>query len=455
MLKKIFKVFGFTLAVILGALAFCLAPIDWTPYQQMPYYQEVKAHLRALAAKPKPQPISRLQAGWAKVNMTPAYATPTAGYGGRKGKPFESVHDSVYARALVLDNGALRVAIVSLDLLIVPPTVTAQLKEKLPNIGFSLDRTYLAATHSHNSLGGWGKKLAGKLFAGKYEQRMVDHLTQAILTAIDQAQKQLAPAQVGFSRMAAPAFVFNRLVGKKGITDPWIRTIKLKKSNGQTALLCTYAAHATCLDMYRMQLSRDYPGVLVDALEKKDSISVDFAMFMAGAVGSQGPVEKGNDQQAMDSLAYGLNHIIEAQLNCIPMQPDTSLILNILRVPLPLREPQRKISANWRIRPWLFNAIYGSYPSEMKALRIGQQILVGTPCDFSGELVPDFDSLCRQKGINLLITSFNGGYVGYITPDAYYELNTYETNHMNWFGPYNAAYFEEVMKELISINYSH
>jgi len=85
----------------------------------------------------------------------------------------------------------------------------------------------------------------------------------------------------------------------------------------------------------------------------------------------------------------------------------------------------------------------------MKALRIGQQVLVGVPGDFSGELVANFEAISRQKGVNLLITKFNGGYVGYITPDVYYSLPAYETLHMNWYGPYKAAYFEEVMQELI------
>ncbi len=77
--------------------------------------------------------------------------------------------------------------------------------------------------------------------------------------------------------------------------------------------------------------------------------------------------------------------------------------------------------------------------------------MLGTPCDFSGELVRDFETISQKKGINLMITSFNGGYVGYITPDVYYDLKSYETRDMNWFGPYNAAYFEEVMQALIRI----
>ncbi len=67
------------------------------------------------------------------------------------------MHDSIYVRSLVIDNGTQRVAIVSADLLIIPPTVTALLEMELPTIGFTLDNTYLGATHSHNSIGNWAK----------------------------------------------------------------------------------------------------------------------------------------------------------------------------------------------------------------------------------------------------------------------------------------------------------
>ncbi|WP_332368477.1 hypothetical protein [Spirosoma telluris] len=118
-------------------------------------------------------------------------------------------------------------------------------------------------------------------------------------------------------------------------------------------------------------------------------------------------------------------------------------------LPLGLREPHPRVIGNWRVRPWLFYAIYGDYPSDLKALRIGQTVLLGTPCDFSGEFVADFKPLATQKGVNLMITSFDGGYIGYVTPDAYYNRPTYETRDMNWFGPYNGAYFEEMMMGLL------
>src|SRR5690349_17239727 len=43
--------------------------------------------------------------GFAKENITPAYLTATAGYGNRLGKKVTSVHDSIYVRCIVVDNG--------------------------------------------------------------------------------------------------------------------------------------------------------------------------------------------------------------------------------------------------------------------------------------------------------------------------------------------------------------
>src|SRR5690606_42076053 len=48
-------------------------------------------------------------------------------------------------------------------------------------------------------------------------------------------------------------------------------------------------------------------------------------------------------------------------------------------------------------------------------------MLLGTPCDFSGELMPPIDSAARAHGMNAMVTSFNGQYIGYITADQWYD----------------------------------
>ncbi|GAB3896520.1 neutral/alkaline non-lysosomal ceramidase N-terminal domain-containing protein [Larkinella knui] len=444
-LRIFFKLVLGLIGAILLFLAASLAPVDDDPYRKTEYYKHTRQQLLNLAPPPNPQ--TGLRAGWAKVNLTPSFTTPTGGYGARKGKHWSTVSDSIYVRTLVLDNGGTKVAIIALDLLITPPTVTEQLKKRLPEIGFRWENIFTGAIHSHNSLGGWAPGLVGELFSGDFDQRVVDHITDTILKSIVSAQKQLAPAQVGFAEIDAPDLVYNRM-NDEGKVDSEVRLLKLKKNTGESALLCTFGAHATIFRAADFQyLSRDYPGALVDRLEKQ---SGSFVAFMAGSVGSTGSKTKpGKDEFAtIRTYADTLTARISPSLPTFRMQTDSTL--ELLTLPLQLREPQARVTDDWRVRGWLFHSVYGDYPSDLKALRIGQTVLLGTPCDFSGELVADLRREADRKGFNLMVTSFNGGYVGYITPDKYYHKNSYETLTMNWFGPENGAYFVEMMKGLLN-----
>ncbi|WP_460912380.1 neutral/alkaline non-lysosomal ceramidase N-terminal domain-containing protein [Spirosoma areae] len=445
-LRLLLKILLGLVGFILLFLAVSLAPVDDTPYRQMPYYAQTKQRLAQLPPPPVAQ--TPIRAGWAKTNITPPYTTPTGGYGARRGKHWQIVSDSIFARAIVLDNGGTNVAIVGLDLLITPPTVTEALKKRLPEVGLHWENVYMGAIHSHNSVGGWAPGLVGQLIAGGYDEKLVTRITDGVLMALRNAQTHMAPVTVGYGQTDATDHIYNR-IGFSGPTQPLdgaIRLLKLKKTNGESALLCSFAGHPTLFeDDMEEYLSRDYPGSLVDRLEKK---SADFAVFLAGAVGSTGPQARGKtDFQEIRNYAGDLALRIERIVPQIQMQSDSTLAM--LTLPLSLREPHPRVIGNWRVRPWLFYAVYGDYPSDLKALRIGKTVLLGTPCDFSGEFVADFMPLATQKGVNLMITSFDGGYIGYVTPDRYYNRQTYETRDMNWFGPYNGAYFEEMMMGLL------
>jgi neutral ceramidase len=426
-----------------GALLPACLPVNRSPYQQKKYYRQTKARIQALPAPPTQADTVRV--GWSKVNITPSHQAPLAGYGKRKGKRLEGIHDSIFVRAFVFKNRHQKLAYVTMDLLIVPMSVTAALRDQLPALGFTIDQTYLTATHSHSSLGGWARKPAGYLMAGKYDKAIVQGLTQAILQAISRAEASVAPARIGFASLAADAFVYNRLLGDKGGKDNQLRLLKISKDQGETALLCTYAAHATCLPAAHVAISGDYPGALVRELEKLPGINL--AAFSAGAMASHGPAAPGEGQARVDHMARGLTAVAAAQLNQVPLQ--YVFRLHAVAVPLSLRSPHWRIARNWRLLPPLFYLGLGKYPAALKAIRIGPVLFAGLPGDFSGELVPDLEKSLGTGAEKLIVTSFNGGYIGYITPDAYYDLKKYETRDMNFFGPYNGAYLSEMLRLLL------
>lgn len=443
-LRVLLRVLLGLLVAILLFLTASLSPNDHTPYQQTDFYAQTNARL--LALPPLPTPKTGLRAGWAKARLTPAFTTPTGGYGVRKGKHWTTIADSVWVRAIVFDNGNGPVALVASDLLITPPTVSEQLRKRLPEIGLTWESVYFGAIHSHNSLGGWAPGLVGNLFSGSYDQRVVDHITNTILAALQKAKADLQLTEVSYRQVNAPEFVYNRLDNTKPV-DPFFRLLRLKRTDGKTATLVTYPAHATLIDIFSYQyLSRDWPGRLVDGLERETG---GFALYLAGAVGSMGPKgpPTGKDFPLINQYAADILTRLKPELTQFQTRPDSTV--GLLTLPLTLRDPAPRVLGDWRIRPWLFHAVYGDYPSDLKALRIGPVLLISTPCDFSGELLPPLTQAAKQQGLDLMVTSFSGGYVGYITPDAYYEKDAYETRVMNWFGPQNGAYFSEMMSGLV------
>ncbi len=430
--------------VLLIAILCMVTVVDRSHYEEKPFYKEWK-QIIAQTKIDTTAPAGPLQVGWAKINITPNQPTPMAGYGNRRGKPYEVVHDSVYVRAMVLDNGSTRAAMVAADLLIVPPTVVERLKAKLAATDISFNQVFLGATHSHNSIGGWGDTITGELFAGEYNPDVVERIAQAMFQAIIRARDTMKPAQMTYWETIDSLNVRNRLVGEEGEVDPEVRTIQFTTKEGEKAILTSYAAHSTLLGSKVMQLSRDYPGLLVDSLERS---TANFAMYMAGAVGSMGPVEKGKDDfEELVNQANGVKQSINSPEAIKETQ--SSAIIQAITLPLPLRDPSPRLTNIFVLRPWVFRWAFGDYPIYVKALRIGDVLMIGMPADFSGELVAELDAYATQRGLNLMITSFNGGYIGYITHDKYFNRDTYETVTMNWYGPYNGAYLQEVVRDIV------
>jgi neutral ceramidase len=452
-MKKILK---WILRILVGLLLFCtvLLPflfekIDRTPYKETNYYKEMLAQLDTFHLDTAIQKGSYFKAGWAKKNITPAYMPDLAGYGLRD--KANCLHDSVFTRAFVFDNGKNKAVYVSVDLLIFPPVVEERLRAQAVNLGYVPDNFYLSATHTHNAPGGWAEGPAGRVLAGAYQEEYVTRLVSDIITAIKTAETNMEEAETGITEINAPDYVRNRINMPDSKIDAWIRIMKIRKKSGKEAALIVYSAHANCLKASYGCLSADYPGEMIPLIEQAGK--VEFAMYSAGMVGSHipKPIVKNNAdlQNAVYIHAYGdsLAKIINKGMDSIKFQPGNALCTGVLD--LPLRAPHLKISEDWRVRPWVFDLLFGPYDPKIRILKINDALFIGMPCDFSGELMKDFDSLCQDKKIKLIITSFNGGYIGYINVDKYYNTPKAEMRDMNWFGPYNQAYFTEIVQRIL------
>jgi neutral ceramidase len=450
------KVIKWTFKIIAGVLLFCLllAPflftkVDRTPYQQLPYYTQMMKQLDTFQLDTLGSQGNYFKAGWAKKNITPTYMPDLAGYGLRD--KASCLHDSVFVRAFVFDNGKRKAVFLSADLLIFPPVLEERIKAKAVELGYEPTSFFFSATHTHSAPGGWAERPAGRVLAGAYNEEYVQQLLTAILEVLRLAEANKEEAETGFGIFEAGSFVRNRLNEPDSETDPWIRVLKVKKKTGAEAAIIVYSAHANCLKMDYHCISGDYPAAMIHKLEKEQKL--DFAMYASGMVGSHTPkpiYEQGKEMEnepLIHAYADSLANIIGKGIDSIPMKGVTSLNSAVLE--LPLREPHLKISRDWRVRPWLFDWAFGPYYPKIKILKINKVVFMGMPCDFSGELMKDLQPLCDEKNIQLVITSFNGGYIGYINVDRYYDKNKAETRDMNWFGPYNQAYFTEIIRKIL------
>lgn len=437
--QKIFKVFAWIFGVLLVLILLLFTRVDRRDYQTMDYYQETMGLLDSMSLGITEGEF--WQVGWAKVNATPDEPVKLAGYRPR-GK-YQFVQDSSYLRALVLQNGEMKLAVLNYELMIISPRLKRVIEKQINEANLPIDHLTFTATHTHSGIGGYIPGIPGKFGFGGYSKNTVDFLTERTIEALQKALQDLDTCRIFFSKTQAAEMVANRLI-KDDPIDPYIRKIDFEKSNGQKGTFLTYSAHPTIMNAKFMGLSGDYPHYLSETLEAN---GYDFSLFAAGTVGSHRPIAEGNQPENVSdygvSLAY---HLIESQTGSTEIE---SVKLSGKRFPLALRKAHFRITQNSRIRPWVFSAIIGDPNAHFDVILIGNLLWLTSSGEISGTMMQGWQDYAASNNLELMITCFNGGYIGYITPDEYYDLPLYETKDMNWFGPQNGAYFDEIIKKLI------
>jgi len=424
------------LAVVVVAL---VGPVDDGPIESRAFYQQTIAAASDFAPKVYPA-AGGLTAAWARVNITPIQPMPMAGYAPRD--RFESVHDSVYVRILAIGNGSLNCFFISADLLLFPRALADRIRARQHAGQF----IYFTATHLHSSLGAWDDSVFGNVILGRYNPQWLDSLTDKVVAAMAAAERDLKPARVSYFESDASAYVENRLDPAHGATDGKIRGLAITRADSSRGLIVTYSAHATNISHLSRALSGDYPGALV---RRAESRGFDFSMFASGNVGSHRVRGMAEHEFALcDTLAAKLfDKVKTAPLTTLTNATVATGIVSVAYGP-----SQVHILRDYKIRDWVFRLLFAPLKGNITYLKIGHVLFLGMPCDFSGEILvrDSLDAEARQRGEHLIVTSFNGDYVGYITYDDHYgHSEQEEVMAMNWVGPHYGNYFSTVVKTII------
>ncbi len=239
------------------------------------------------------KPVFR--AGAATSNITPPLGELIVG--GWQPIPATHIHDELHARCLVLDDGAVKLAIVLCDNVGIPQDVFDLAKELIfQATGLAKTHMLMAATHTHSAT---TALLAAKVIQ---EQELTDYqrfLARRISDGVRRALNQLEPARIGWGSVDEPSEVFNRrwfvndaalltnpfggvdrvrmnpprgsaaLDRPAGPTDPEISFISVQSLQGRPiALLANYSLHYVG-GVRSGDVSADYFGYFANFIEKK------------------------------------------------------------------------------------------------------------------------------------------------------------------------------------------
>jgi hypothetical protein len=438
MSRKSIKFLFIFLILILGILISTLTTVDWSPLEEQEYYHETLKSLEKLKWNNGHNEF--WLSGWGEANYTPPKPATLVGYKPRGN--YEFIQDSSYVKCLILSDGEKTIAFLNYELLIVHPhlyhTIHAAVKkEQLP-----VDQLYFTATHTHSGLGGYIPGIMGKVAFGGYDSEIVQIIEEKTLASLKQALNSLDTATVFFDETSTKGLVSNRFIPTDPV-DPIIRKLIVEKTSGEKAIMLTFAAHPTILSPKFMGLSGDYPYYLT---KKLTSHQYDFAIFAAGIVGSQKAEAEGNEIQHVIHYA---NTISEEIKNDSIHEKSLPILLDYQKINIHLRSPHYRISENIRLRPWVFNVLFGDTNTHLNMVKIGDVLMIGTSAELSGVFMEDWSTIAKKHELKLMITSFNGGYMGYVTPDAYYNYKYHEVRDMNFFGPYNGKYYQDLILKAI------
>src|SRR5713101_5826586 len=192
-----------------------------------------------------------LRAGTARVTITPPVGLHLQGY--NRGRPTEGIRDDLYARALVMERGDTRFALVCADIIGLEPDSVARTRALVEQAtGIPGDAVCIAASHTHS---GPAVARVGRTDAADPDYTRT--LEKAIAGAVAMAAKGVRPVRVG-SGEGRCGFNINRRLptpngivmrpNPDGVQDRRVQVIRLEGATERpVAVLFRYACHPTCL----------------------------------------------------------------------------------------------------------------------------------------------------------------------------------------------------------------
>jgi hypothetical protein len=210
--------------------------------------------------------MGRLHAGVCRVDITPPLGVEPGAWRLRTGRA-DGVKEPLLAQALVLDDGARRVALVATDLLWMPRHIALAARRRIEALtGIPPEGVLLNASHNHSApvLLEPGSVRAAVRTDGLegYAAALPDRLAGAVYGAAARCQ----PAAVGADIGRAPGISVNRVDPRRPVDDT-VTVLRVDGESGPIAIVVGFACHGTCVGGQTLEWNADFPQALRVAVE--------------------------------------------------------------------------------------------------------------------------------------------------------------------------------------------
>jgi len=408
--------------------------------------------------------MEKLYLGVARELITPEIGGQLYGY--RPDVFSNALEDDLTATAFYFKQGSLRALMVSVTVCLVKTELAQRiLSEIQEKFGIPKENCMLSATHTHSGPNTAGTTGWGDIDAAYCEEIFIPR----ILAAVEKAVGSTQPVKMGIASGSSLVGINRRELDDKnrvilgqnpwGCFDPRMTVISFMGSDGNAANLIHYGAHGTAAGKNR-EISRDWSGIMTDALEKNTGA---MTAFFNGPEGDVGP--RISNGKTMGDISYvrelggaAARDAVEIY-NRIFSYTDVKLSVSHKKLAIPLKKrmsPEeakalledyrgQTVNSKGMLRAHL-EEVLASYEkgfadeevcrAEQTLIALGDVVFASFPYELFSEIGMRIDRAVRGKRV-LSLSNTNGSEGYFITQDAIcrggYEVTMFLYGHLQSF----------------------
>ena len=384
---------------------------------------------------------SDIKANVAAIKLTPPLELgyTLGGYGARMSEPAKGIHDDIWAKALILDNGEKKYALITLDILGLPPNVKPQVIARLNNKEWTEENIMFLPSHSHTSLEMFAmndKNIFDMAPIGIFQQPLLDYVVKSLTALIESADQNLMPVKIGTKSKHIDGLNRNRR--GEPFVDRDLTVTRIDYLDGKPmTVLVNWTGHPTIMNDEDMFVSGGWPGYLQRELESWIGEGV-VAMYYNGPQGDQSVIAKSAGSHYEKAERYGRTIAINVVdvYNKIEVSNDVKFSYNHKTIQLPEREAHPEFmktggteyGLNEENIMVLLNQVFPKQTT-IGALRLGELLIVGAPGELIAELGLNIKKELKMNGIKYpAIGGLANQWISYILSEEEYEKSGYEAS---------------------------